>query len=104
MQSTELSINFKGETADNQKPAYMTELNNSRAMGLLDANLDGKVDKTELHGRIGQMVLTNFDMLDADKDGFITATEARRTDALAEPPRRGGRRQPRHRAPVARPQ
>jgi hypothetical protein len=76
MQYTELSIAFKGETTVDPKPAYMTELNNSRAMGLLDSNLDGKVDKTELRGRMGQQVLANFDKLDLDKDGFISATEA----------------------------
>ena len=76
MQYTEMSITWKDETVDNLKPEYMQEFSNSRAMGLFDSDIDGKVAKTELRGRIGEMMRTNFDKFDTDKDGFLTETEA----------------------------
>ncbi len=76
MQYTEMSITWKDETVDNLKPEYMQEFSNSRAMGLFDSDIDGKVAKTELRGRIGEMMRANFDKFDTDKDGFLTDTEA----------------------------
>ena len=54
----------------------MKELNNSRALGLLDLNYDGQIAKTELRGRGGQAVLAKFDTFDTDKNGLISETEA----------------------------
>ncbi len=44
-------------------------------MGMMDTNIDGKVAKEEVRGRMAQMLLTNWDRIDADKDGFLTPNE-----------------------------
>lgn len=75
MQYTALGFLWDDETAANQKPEYMQQLNASRTMGIMDRNLDDKVARDEVRGRMGQMVLANFDRLDADKDGFLNAAE-----------------------------
>jgi mono/diheme cytochrome c family protein len=75
MQYTALGFRWNDETATEQKPEHMTALNASRMMGMLDSNIDGKVARTELRGRQGQALLTNFDRLDADHDGFLTNEE-----------------------------
>ncbi len=54
---------------------YDEELNNDRVMGMLDANIDGKLEKTELKGQLGEQMLKFFDVLDANHDGFIDNNE-----------------------------
>ncbi len=54
---------------------YDEALNNDRLMGMLDANVDGKIQKSELKGQIGDQILKYFDMLDTNHDGAIDATE-----------------------------
>lgn len=75
MQYTALGFLWDDETVANQKPEYMTALNASRSIGIMDSNLDGKVQKNEVRGRMGQMILANFDKLDANKDGALDETE-----------------------------
>ena len=76
MQYTVVGFTWKGETVANPKPEYMKELNNSRALGLLDLNYDGQIAKDELRGRSGKAVLAKFDAFDTDKNGLISKTEA----------------------------
>lgn len=76
MQYTEISITWKDETTSNLKPQYTDEFLASRAFGMLDKDLDGKIANTELRGRIGKVVLANFEKFDADKDGFLSEAEA----------------------------
>ena len=76
MQYTVAGFTWEGETVANPKPQYMKELNESRAIGLLDINYDGKIAKSELRGRAGKTVLASFDKFDTDKDGFLTKEEA----------------------------
>ena len=76
MQYTVVGFTWKGETVANPKPEYMKELNNSRAFGLLDINIDGKVAKDELRGGAIKAVGPKFDELDGNKDGFLTKVEA----------------------------
>jgi hypothetical protein len=54
---------------------YDGELNANRMMGMLDDNLDGKIEKSELKGRMGQMLLKYFDVLDKDHDGSLDKAE-----------------------------
>ncbi|MEZ5936755.1 MAG: hypothetical protein R3C52_00880 [Hyphomonadaceae bacterium] len=75
MQYTAVSFRWDDETVQNQKPAYMDELNASRVLGMLDSNIDGKVQKSELRGRIGGMIKIQFDKMDADKDGELAGAE-----------------------------
>ena len=46
-------------------------------MRMLDANIDGKIQKTELkaQSQIGGMLLKNFDALDKNHDGVIDKAE-----------------------------
>jgi mono/diheme cytochrome c family protein len=75
MQYTALGFRWTDETAKNQKPEYMELLNSSRTFGMLDRNIDGKVEREEVRGRMGEMVRANFDRLDADKNGHLDAPE-----------------------------
>jgi hypothetical protein len=75
MQYTAVGFMWDDETVSNQKPEHMNALNNSRSIGIMDSNLDGKVQKDELRGRMAQMISANFDRLDTDKDGALSATE-----------------------------
>ena len=76
MQYTVAGFTWEGETVANPKPDYMKELNESRAIGLLDINYDGKIAKTELRGRAGKTVLASFDKFDANKDGILNKEES----------------------------
>jgi hypothetical protein len=76
MQYTQLGVTWKDETVDNPKPGYNREFAESRGMGILDSNIDGRIEKSELRGRMGQVVLTNFEKLDTNKDGAISEQEA----------------------------
>jgi hypothetical protein len=82
MQYTALGFRWDDETVTNQKPEYMTALNASRSIGIMDSNLDGKVAKDEVRGRMGEMLRANWDKLDANKDGFLDATELAGTTAM----------------------
>jgi hypothetical protein len=46
-------------------------------MGMLDANIDGKIEKTELkpQSQIGGMLLKNWDAMDKNHDGAIDKDE-----------------------------
>jgi hypothetical protein len=75
MQYTALGFRWNDETAQDQKPEHMVAMNASRSMGMLDSNVDGKVAKTELRGRIGAAMSARFDMMDTNKDGFLDDKE-----------------------------
>jgi hypothetical protein len=81
MQYTALGFRWDDETVQNQKPEYMTALNASRSIGIMDSNLDGKVEKNEVRGRMGEMLRANWDKLDANKDGFLDEKELAGTTA-----------------------
>ena len=42
---------------------------------MLDDNLDGRLEKSELKGETGQRIATNFDRMDRDGDGALTMDE-----------------------------
>jgi hypothetical protein len=67
---------------------YDNDLQQGALMGMLDANIDGKVEKSELKGRIGQMLMSKWDVIDANHDGVIDAAEL----AAAQKMMGGGRR------------
>jgi hypothetical protein len=54
---------------------YDQDLQQGALMGMLDSNIDGKVEKSELKGRIGEMLTSKWDIIDANHDGVIDATE-----------------------------
>lgn len=75
MQYTALGFRWDDETVANRKDDYQKELEASRAMGIMDTNLDDKVSKSEVRGRMAQMLLANWDKVDANKDGSLSNTE-----------------------------
>jgi len=67
---------------------YDQALQQGALMGMLDANIDSKIEKSELKGRVGQMLLGKWDVIDANHDGVIDANEL----AAAQKMMGGGRR------------
>ena len=57
---------------DRQRTAAFAD---SRILGFLDKNLDGKVEKSELRGQIGKALAAQFDALDTDHDGSLDKAE-----------------------------
>ena len=60
----------------------------TRLLGMLDSDLDGKISKAELRGRMGAQLLKYFDVLDKNHDGYLDADEL----AAAQQMMGGGRR------------
>ncbi len=75
MQYTALGFRWNDETVSHQTPEHQAALNNTRTMGILDTNMDGKVQITEVRGRMAQMLKANFEKLDADHDGGLDDNE-----------------------------
>ncbi|MBS0332856.1 MAG: hypothetical protein JSS35_08825, partial [Proteobacteria bacterium] len=55
--------------------SYDDDLNKGRLLGMLDSNIDGKIEKAELRGQVGQQILKYWDMLDTNHDGVLDANE-----------------------------
>ncbi|MBS0361007.1 MAG: hypothetical protein JSR98_06475 [Proteobacteria bacterium] len=47
----------------------------TRLIGFLDKDLDGKIEKSELRGQVGKMLADKFDQIDTDHDGSIDKAE-----------------------------
>ena len=47
----------------------------TRLIGFLDKDLDGKVEKAELRGQIGKRLLSQFDAIDTNHDGSLDKAE-----------------------------
>lgn len=75
MQYTAIGFRWDEETVANRKDDYQRRLEDSRAMGIMDTNLDGRVAKSEVRGRMATMLLANWDRADTDKDGYLVAAE-----------------------------
>jgi hypothetical protein len=73
---TSLRYRWKDETAKNQLN-YDQLLNKTRLMGMMDSNIDGKLQKSELRGQFAQLAAGPgmFEMADANKDGGIDQPE-----------------------------
>ncbi|HXA39875.1 MAG TPA: redoxin family protein [Phenylobacterium sp.] len=71
---TSLSYRWVGETSSH-RVSYDDEMGKTRLLGMLDSNLDGKIEKAELKGRTGAMLLKYFDILDKNHDGYLDGDE-----------------------------
>jgi hypothetical protein len=78
---------------------YDNDLQQGMLMGMLDSNMDGKIQKAELKGRIGEMLLGKWDSIDANHDGVIDAAEL----AMVQKMMGGRRREQAQSAPSAPP-
>ena len=54
---------------------YDQALNDQRMMAMMDDNIDGKLQKAELKGRLGGMIAGYFTAIDTNKDGVIEKAE-----------------------------
>ncbi len=75
MQFTSFSYRWNDETVENQTPQHQEALQASLMIGALDKNIDDKLQRAEIKGRMGQMLLAQFDKLDADTDGALSLEE-----------------------------
>ncbi|MDZ4372546.1 MAG: redoxin domain-containing protein [Phenylobacterium sp.] len=71
---TQLSYRWVDETAAKQTN-YDEELMKSRMVGMMDSNLDGKIQPEELKGGLGDAIRPRFALADANKDGGIDIAE-----------------------------
>jgi peroxiredoxin len=71
---TQLEFRWIDETSAHQIDSDGRFLE-TRLMGILDKNLDGKVQKAELRGQMGKMILAQWDGIDANHDGAIDKAE-----------------------------
>jgi hypothetical protein len=72
---TAIRYRWVDETSDHQLPQYDRDLNKDRMLGMLDDNLDGKIEKTELKSRMGDMLGKYFAVMDKNHDGAIDEAE-----------------------------
>ncbi|MCR5879318.1 hypothetical protein [Phenylobacterium sp. J367] len=84
---TSLSFRWLDETAEKQidSEARFAE---TRMFGMMDDNLDGRLQKAELRGQMGKMMLTFWDRIDTSKDGTIDKAELKAAQALLPQRRR----------------
>jgi Ca2+-binding EF-hand superfamily protein len=75
MQYTAFGFRWNEESVGNLKPEYQQALDDSRTIGMMDVNIDGRVAKDEVRGRMAQMLLSNWDKVDANGDGYLQLSE-----------------------------
>jgi len=85
---TAVRYRWADETSDHMLPTYDEDLNRNRMMGMLDDDLDGKLEKSELKGQMGETLLKYFDVLDKDHDGSLDKAELAEAGKLMGPQRR----------------
>ena len=71
---TAVRYRWVGETSARMNN-FDEDLNKDRMMGMLDSNIDGKIEKSELKGQMGEMILKYFDVLDKNHDGALDKDE-----------------------------
>ena len=82
MQYTALGFRWDDETVANRKDDYQKRLEDSRSMGIMDKNIDDKVAKSEVRGRMAQMLLANWDKVDANGDGYLVTSEMEQINGI----------------------
>ncbi len=91
MMATYLHYRWVDETVAHQTPEYEKLFQANLLMGVLDANMNGKIEKAELKGGNTGPVPTlkkYFDMIDANHDGAIDAKELEAAQAMMAKMRR----------------
>ncbi|WP_309605424.1 redoxin family protein [Phenylobacterium sp.] len=71
---TALRYRWIGETSAKMND-FDKDLDQDRILGMLDQNIDGKIQKAELKGQMGDMIAKYFDVLDKNHDGALDKDE-----------------------------
>jgi hypothetical protein len=87
MLATYLHYRWVDETVAKQTPEYEKMLQGNLMLGVMDDNLDGKLQKAELRGQLGETLLKYLPLVDTNKDGAI---EQKEMDAAMKMMPRGG--------------
>jgi mono/diheme cytochrome c family protein len=85
---TSVSFRWLDETAAKQVDSD-ARFAKSRMLGMMDDNIDGKLQKTELRGQMGKMLGGYWAMLDKNGDGALDKTELAAAQAMMGNRRRG---------------
>ena len=104
MMATYLHYRWVDETVKHQTPEYEKMLQAKLMMGVLDDNMDGKIELSELRGgpqSPAQMLKKYFALIDTDHDGSIDAAELAAASKLL--PKRGGTKPAQAAAPATLP-
>jgi hypothetical protein len=106
MMATYLHYRWVDETVAHQTPEYEKMFQANLMMGILDADMDGKIELSELKGGPTgpqQMLKKYFAMIDTDHDGSISQAELDAASKLLQRSRGGGnaQKQPAPGAPAA---
>jgi len=78
---TALRFRWVDETATKQVN-YDELMNQTRMVGMMDDNIDGKLQKAELRGRAGEMIGKYWAMLDKNGDASLDRTEMAAAQAM----------------------
>jgi hypothetical protein len=70
-----IHYNWAGETTKAPKNEYEALIQANLTLGVMDDNMDGKLQPSELKGPMGEMMKKNLAMVDSDKDGVISQAE-----------------------------
>jgi hypothetical protein len=86
---TSVSFRWLDETAAHQvdNDARFAE---GRMFGMMDDNIDGKIEKAELRGQMGKMIGNYFSVIDKNKDGSLDRAELKAAQAMLPQGRRRG--------------
>ena len=85
---TSLSFRWVDETAVKQIDSD-ARFAQTRMLGMMDDSIDGKLQKTELKGRMGEMIGKYFSVLDKNGDQALDRAELVAAQALIGGRRRG---------------
>lgn len=85
---TAVRYRWAGETSDKMDTTSDEAFKATQMMGILDRNMDGKVELSELRGKMGEGLKKNFAMIDADKSGAIEPKEMAMVQAFMRNRRR----------------
>ena len=84
---TRLRYRWIDETSQ-RRVDYDQDLQEGRLLGGMDANMDGKVEKAELRGLMGQMLTPRFAQIDTNHDNILDKAELTAAARMMFGPRR----------------
>jgi hypothetical protein len=86
---TSVSFRWLDETAAHQVDND-ARFSDGRMFGMMDDNIDGKIEKAELRGQMGKMIGSYFAVIDKNKDGTLDHAELKAAQAMLPQGRRRG--------------